>query len=197
MLGVDISFGRSRVVRRPFDYCRSTTHLLWKFLVEIINSRPDGVNRGKRRTVGWEGWGEYCGNLTPLRLLPPSVLVKDRGVDICEQVLNVLIACWRYGPSKLSSLMSTNLWLPCFNGCLGERNWLGTHRSFSRRAVDWDMRFFLGGSEYIQTFWWLHERLSYEMCMTYWSCFSYRMYINSNHRDSRIWVTTCLVIAIK
>jgi hypothetical protein len=171
MLGVDISFGRSRVVRRPFDYCRSTTHLLWKFLVEIINSRPDGVNRGKRRIVGWEGWGECCGNPTPLRLLPPSVLVNDRGVDICEQVLNLLIACWRYGPSKLSSLMSTNLWLPCFNGCLGERNWLGTHGSFSRRAVDWDMRFFSWGqwiySNFLVTTWKVVIRDAYDVLIMF------------------------------
>jgi hypothetical protein len=35
------------------------------------------------------------------------VLVKDHGVGTHEQVLNVLIACQRYGPGKPSSLAST------------------------------------------------------------------------------------------
>jgi hypothetical protein len=46
------------VVQRPLDYCRYTIHLLWRFLVEIINSRPDEAIRGKQRIVSWEGWGE-------------------------------------------------------------------------------------------------------------------------------------------
>jgi hypothetical protein len=40
-----------------------------------------------------------------------SVLVKDRWVDPREQVLNVPIACWWYGPSKPSSRPSTEGWL--------------------------------------------------------------------------------------
>jgi hypothetical protein len=39
------------------------------------------------------------------------VLVKVRWVDSREQVWNVLIACWRYGPSKPSSLVPTDVWL--------------------------------------------------------------------------------------
>jgi hypothetical protein len=37
--------------------------------------------------------------------------VKDRWVDPCEQVLNVLIACWWYVPSKSSNMPSTDAWL--------------------------------------------------------------------------------------
>jgi hypothetical protein len=37
--------------------------------------------------------------------------VKDRWVRPCEQVLNVSIACQRYGPSKPNSLLSTEAWL--------------------------------------------------------------------------------------
>jgi hypothetical protein len=47
--------------------------------------------------------------------------VKDRWVEPREQVLNVPIACWRYGPDKSSSWSSTECWL-CLhylNGCLG------------------------------------------------------------------------------
>jgi hypothetical protein len=40
-----------------------------------------------------------------------AVSVKNRWVGSCEQVLNVLIACWWYRPSKLSSLPSTWAWL--------------------------------------------------------------------------------------
>jgi hypothetical protein len=31
----------------------------------------------------------------------PSMSIKDRGVATREQVLNVLITCWRYEPNKL------------------------------------------------------------------------------------------------
>jgi hypothetical protein len=37
--------------------------------------------------------------------------VKDRWVGTCEQVLNVLITYWCYGPSKPSSPPSTSVWL--------------------------------------------------------------------------------------
>jgi hypothetical protein len=56
---------------------------------------------GKGRTVGWKGRGVVCGKPTPSRLQPPPVSVKNRWVGPREQVLNVLIACWWYGPSKL------------------------------------------------------------------------------------------------
>jgi hypothetical protein len=39
------------------------------------------------------------------------VLVKDRWVGPCEQVLNVPIACWCYGPDKPSSCLSTEAYL--------------------------------------------------------------------------------------
>jgi hypothetical protein len=39
------------------------------------------------------------------------VSVKDRWVGRRKQVLNVLIACQRYGPGKPSSRLSTEAWL--------------------------------------------------------------------------------------
>jgi hypothetical protein len=66
----------------------------------IVNMRLDGALRGKQRIIGWEGWGEGCGNPTPPRLYPPPLLVKDRWIGSCKQVLNVLITYWRYEPSK-------------------------------------------------------------------------------------------------
>jgi hypothetical protein len=43
---------------------------------------------------------------------PPPMSVKDQWVaPPHEQVLNVLIAYWRYGPSKPSRLLSINVWV--------------------------------------------------------------------------------------
>jgi hypothetical protein len=56
---------------------------------------------GKGRTVDWEGWGVVCGKSAPSRLQSSPVSVKDKWVGPREQVLNILIACWFYGPSKL------------------------------------------------------------------------------------------------
>jgi hypothetical protein len=57
--------------------------------------------------VGWEGRGVRCEKPPPPRLYPPPVSVKDRGVGTREQVLNVSIACQRYGSGKPSSWLST------------------------------------------------------------------------------------------
>jgi hypothetical protein len=67
----------------------------------------------------------------------------------------------------------------------------------------------LRGSESVQICWWLRERLPWDDRVRYvWSMairwpsmggvchvdqvFPCRVYINSNHRDSQIWVTACL-----
>jgi hypothetical protein len=47
------------------------------------------------------------GKSTPPRLYPPPVSVKDRWVGPCEQVLNIEIACQRYGSGKPINLQST------------------------------------------------------------------------------------------
>jgi hypothetical protein len=61
------------------------------------------------------------GKPTSPRLWPPPVSVKDRSVGPHEQVLNVPIAYWCYGPSKSSSRPSIDAWLcpHCFIGWLG------------------------------------------------------------------------------
>jgi hypothetical protein len=66
---------------------------------------------GKRMTIGWEGRRVWCGKQAPLRLWPPSVSVKNWWVGPREQVLNVPIACQRYGLSKPSSQLSIEAWL--------------------------------------------------------------------------------------
>jgi hypothetical protein len=68
------------------------------------------------------------------KVVAPSVSVKDRWVSPCEQVLNVPIACRRYGSTKPSSRPLTDDWL-CphyFNGCLRRETGYGpTDRSVS------------------------------------------------------------------
>jgi hypothetical protein len=56
---------------------------------------------------------------------PPLVSVKDRGVGIREQVLNVQIACRCYGPGKPSNRLLTDVWLLLLLQWLcWERNWV-------------------------------------------------------------------------
>jgi hypothetical protein len=52
--------------------------------VENVNLRPSMVIRGNQRTIDWKGQREYCGKLTPPRLKPPSVSIKDQWVGTCE-----------------------------------------------------------------------------------------------------------------
>jgi hypothetical protein len=61
------------------------------------------------RTLRWKGEDHRLGRSASsvwkadtFRSLPVSV--KDRWVGLHEQVLNVPIACWCYGPSKLMYL---------------------------------------------------------------------------------------------
>jgi hypothetical protein len=55
------------------------------------------------------------------------VSIKDRWVDPCEKVLNVLIACQCYGPGKTSSWLSIEacLFLTASLAVVGEK--LGTN----------------------------------------------------------------------
>jgi hypothetical protein len=79
--------------------------------------------------VRWLFW-DFC-------VVPPLVSVKDRGVGTYEQVLNVPIAYQWYGPGKPSSLLSVDVWLsPLLHWLARERNWIRTHRSIRRRAVN-------------------------------------------------------------
>jgi hypothetical protein len=139
--------------------------------------------------------------------------VKNRGVGTREKVLNVLIACWWYGPSKPSSLLSIDVWL--------KRTALMTVLGEKLRQVPWTTQpgwevelgaLFLRSSESVQLCWvsvkgchvrgpsvgsvrrtyvdWCGKRT----CRFSW-VFPCRVYIDSNHRDSRIWVTACSWLA--
>jgi hypothetical protein len=133
------------------------------------------------------------------------VSVKHRWVDPREQVLNVPIACWSYGPSKPSSLSSTEAWLKSTASLvgLGEKygidSWIGQpaccglcQESFFSGAVrsvqicrrlvkGFHVRGLSTGS----------VRRAYLDCRGKRTCragrvFPCRVYIDSNHCDSRI-----------
>jgi hypothetical protein len=90
-----------------------------------LNWRPGGALRWKVETTNWEGWGVWCDMSEPPRLYPSSMSVKDRWVGPREQVLNVPIAYWCYGPSKPSSLTSTEGGLTPTTSIIGLREKLG------------------------------------------------------------------------
>jgi hypothetical protein len=115
-----------------------------------------------------------------------------------------------YGPSKPSSQLSTEGWLsPLFHWLLLERSWVWTHESVSRHIVDCVRSPPSWGSGSIQICWQLYEKLLYVDHVRYvWSrairrpsvesvwrvgrIFPCRVYIDSNRRDSQLWVIACL-----
>jgi hypothetical protein len=137
------------------------------------------------------------------------VSVKDRGVGTHEQVLNVPIACRWYGPSKPSSLLSTDVWLKrtASMAVLGKK----MRRVLRTTQPGWEVEsgaLFLRSSESVQLYWvsvkGCHVRGpptgSVRRAYMDWrgkrtwrvgQVFSCRVYIASNRRGSRIWVTAC------
>jgi hypothetical protein len=132
------------------------------------------------------------------------VSAKDRWVDPREQVLNVPIAYWYMGPVSLVACRRQKLGLSLLLHWLAwERNWVRTRVSISRCAVDsventfsreqWDPSKSIGGSRKvaicgpheIHMLMAIHG-LSMESVWRVDRVFPYRVYIDSNHRDSRI-----------
>jgi hypothetical protein len=136
--------------------------------------------------------------------------VKDRGVGTHEQVLNIPIACQWYGPGKPSSLLLTDVWLKrtASMAVLEEK----LRRVPRTTQPGWEVEsgaLFLRSSESVQLCWVsvkdCHVRgpPTENVCRAYvdwrgkrtWrvgQVFPCRVYIDSNRRDSRIWVTACL-----
>jgi hypothetical protein len=122
-----------------------------------------------------------------------------------------MIACWWYTPSSPSSLLSIDAWLcpHCFIGWLGRE--IGYGPMDRSAGVLWIASGapFLESSGPAQLCWWLMKGCHIRglpigsVCRAYmdWrgkrTChvgrvFPCRVYIDSNHRDSQIWVTGCL-----
>jgi hypothetical protein len=172
---------------------------------------PDEAFGWKRETAGWEGRRVVCGKPAPLRLYPPPMSVKEWWVGPREQVLNVPIACWWYELGNPNSRLLIDAWLcpHCFIG------WLGREAGYG--PTDWSAgalwivsgTLFLRSSGHVQLCWRLVKgchvqgppagsvRRAYVDWRGKRTCrvgqvFPYRVYINSNRRDSRIWATVCL-----
>jgi hypothetical protein len=139
------------------------------------------------------------------KVVAPPVSVKHRWVVPREQVLNVLIICRCYGPSKLSSWSPSGAWLTLLASLAGSEEKLGMDLRIGQPACCGLCRvpFFSGAVESIQ----IYRRLTKgchvrgapagSVHQTYvdWygkrtlrvgRVFPYRVYINSNRRDSRI-----------
>jgi hypothetical protein len=99
--------------------------------------------------------------------------------------------------------------LPLLRCLSWERNWVRTHGSVSRCAGDcvrspfsqgqWLCLPLLMTSWKVSMHWRLERRMVWDhtqtepgMCVACWSSFLYRVYINLNCCNSRIWVTACL-----
>jgi hypothetical protein len=133
------------------------------------------------------------------------VSIKDHSVGPREQVLNVPIACRCYGPGKPSSWSSSGAWLTPPASLAGSEEKLGTDPRISQPACHGLCQelFFSGAMGSIQICRRLvkgcHVRvpLAGSVCRAYvdWrgkrTCrvgqvFPCRVYIDLNHRDSRI-----------
>jgi hypothetical protein len=115
-----------------------------------------------------------------------------------------------YGPSKPSSLLSTDVWLSLLlHWFARERNWVWTHWSVGQHAMDCVRSHFSREQWLCPTLSLTHEGLLYVDHVWYiWSytirelsvksawrvgqVFPCKVYIDSNLRDSWIWVTAYL-----
>jgi hypothetical protein len=130
------------------------------------------------------------------------VLVKDRWVGPREQVLNVPIIGQRYGPGKPSSWLSTEVFSSLLHWLLWEISWVRTHGPINRRAVawvgshssweQWICSNLLTTMQKVDMHWprdirivWDHTRTECGMRVVCWLGFPYRVYIDSNCRNSR------------
>jgi hypothetical protein len=115
-----------------------------------------------------------------------------------------------YGHSKPSSLLLTDVWLSLLLHWLTrERNWVRARGSVSRRAVNcvgspfsreqWlcpallmtcEWLLYMDHMRYVWS--WTIHRLSVESVLHVGWVFPYRVYIDSNRRDSQTWVTVYL-----
>jgi hypothetical protein len=101
-----------RVVERPCGGHRFfKTQYFGLITGTWLKWRPGGALRGMWRQQAGKVGEWICGKPAPPWLKPPPMSVKDRWVGPREQVLNVPVAYWWYGPGKPSSRLSIEAWL--------------------------------------------------------------------------------------
>jgi hypothetical protein len=150
--------------------------------------------------------------------------LQDCSPRLCRLRTDGLVTtskCWTYrshagdmGPVSLVVWRQQRVALPPLLQWLAqERNWVRTRGSVNRRVVDYIGSPFLGSSGSVHRCWRLHERLlcvdrmryvwSRTICRLSAGCvwhlgrvFPCRVYIDSNHRDSWIWVSFVFVAVI-
>jgi hypothetical protein len=135
-------------------------------MLSIMNLRPGGALRGKRRTVGWKGHRECCRKSAPPRLYPHLCRLRTDGlVPVSKYWMQ-----WSHAkdicPINRYSLTSMDAWLfpNCFNDGLGREtgwgpvNWSADGLGIVSGAL------FLGSNDPAQLCWWLHERLPHMPC---------------------------------
>jgi hypothetical protein len=139
-------------------------------------------------------------------LYPPPVLIKERWVGPCEQVLNVPITCWYMGPVSRCSCVT--IWSKPLSPML-RRSWGKKDevtQGDGRTSLSMVAKISSGVGacfDLVGTTWNVAMRWPCEIRMVWdhtwtervacWLGFPYRVYIDLNHRDSRIWVTACLL----
>jgi hypothetical protein len=172
------------------------------FFERWIKWRPDRTIRRKRRIVGWEGWESDV----------ESQRLQGANPCLCRLRTNRLVPAnkyWTYwshdgvmGAINWCSLSSTDACIfPIASMAvrgekLGGDPWIG--QPMCCRS-GWEL-FFSGAVHlfnpidgYMKGCRVLLVVSVYVSCVSGFSC---KMYINLNHRDSRIWVTACLVVIV-
>jgi hypothetical protein len=159
---------------------------------------------GKRRTVSWEGRGVRCGKPAHLRL-------RTDGLTFTSKYWMYISYAGVMCPVNRCNILSTDICLSLlFHWLCWDKNWVVD--LWIGQLVCWGLcrePFFSGAVWSVQRCWWLAKgchirklpvesvRVAYmdwrwkQICHVY-RTFPYKVYIDFNHRDSRIWVTTCL-----
>jgi hypothetical protein len=154
-------------------------------------------------------WGQLVGKVGEWYMV--SQHLQDCSPRLCRLKTDELAPAskyWTYwshagdiGPVSLVVGHRQELGLrPLLHWLAQERNWARTRGSVSRRAVDyvgsafsreqWDLSKFVDHVRYVWS--WTIRGLSVESVWHIGWFFTCRVYIDLNHRDSRIWVTACL-----
>jgi hypothetical protein len=116
-----------------------------------LNCRLDETLRWKVKTISWEGRKVVCRKSAPSRLYPRLSRLRTDGFTPWASIQTYRLHAGVYGSIKPSSRLSTEVWLsPLLHFLARERNWVRTHGSVSRRAVDYVGSLFSQSSDSVQ-----------------------------------------------